>query len=410
MEILSPDLRQFDCLLFILTTFLGMSLTVWLVIAIVLLGVSSIVLLRRKDLVYQTSVKQLNKSLNVLRSSLDSQKDVSIFFIDRQYGYVDFNNTFKLATEQAYHTHVKPGMSMLDSITNEEDRKKAKQNCDRALAGESHTTIEAYGESQTFYFKTRYNPVIINNEIIGISVIAADITEGHRAQEQVTSLNKELEAFSYSIAHDLRTPLRAIHAYTQVMMEDYHQTFDEECRRMMEAISRNAFTMGQMVDDLLNFSKLGRLPVHKVIIPASGLIKSILEEQLNSQQRAIIDVQLVNIENIQGDRTLIHHVLTNLISNAIKYSKKKERPVIRIDSYKSDHEVIYSIQDNGVGFDMKYEDKLFGVFHRLHKNAEFEGTGVGLAIVQRIILKHGGRVWAHAEVDKGATFYFSLPE
>jgi light-regulated signal transduction histidine kinase (bacteriophytochrome) len=166
--------------------------------------------------------------------------------------------------------------------------------------------------------------------------------------------------------------------------------------------------MGQLIDDLLNLSRLGRQEIRLIEINIEALVKSVVEEQmqLNDKQINIIYQQLLPAS---CDNNLIRQVWINLISNAIKYSSKQVHPQITIGSYKKDDYIVYFVKDNGVGFDMKYAGKLFGVFQRLHKITEFEGTGVGLALVQRIIIKHGGKVWVHAEVDKGATFYFSLP-
>ena len=177
---------------------------------------------------------------------------------------------------------------------------------------------------------------------------------------------------------------------------------------MLGIVTANAERMGQLIDDLLNFSRLGRkqLTIHRVDM--NGLVKSAIAEQQLSKEKSL-SIQVETLEAAYCDNNLIKQVWINFISNAIKYSSQREKPVIEIKSTKTDDEIIYSIKDNGIGFDMKYADKLFGVFQRLHDMRDFEGTGVGLALVKRIISRHGGRVWAEAEVNKGATFYFSLP-
>ncbi len=227
--------------------------------------------------------------------------------------------------------------------------------------------------------------------------------------EQMEAVNKELEAFSYSVSHDLRSPLRIIDGYANILIQDYKEKIDEEGNRTLGIIKSNPQRMGQLIDDLLNLSRLGRkeLVLHKVNI--NEIVQSIIMEQMEHNPSAHVEIKVDQLEPANCDTNLIRQVWSNLISNAFKYSGRKEKAIVEIGSYKKENEVIYFVKDNGVGFDMKYVDKLFGVFQRLHKMTEFEGTGVGLAIVQRIILKHGGRVWAEAEPDKGATFYFSLP-
>ncbi len=226
---------------------------------------------------------------------------------------------------------------------------------------------------------------------------------------QLEKANKELEAFSYSVSHDLRAPLRIIDGYIEILMSDYHNKLDDEAKRILNIITANVRKMGQLIDDLLNLSRLGRkeLMVHHVDM--ARLVDSVIADQGISRDNHIL-IQTHDLVPADCDSSLIRQVWINLISNAIKYSRGREKPVIEISSSKTNGEVVYSIKDNGVGFDMAYSDKLFGVFQRLHKMTEYEGTGVGLALVHQIVTRHSGRVWAEAEVNKGATFYFSLPE
>jgi PAS domain S-box-containing protein len=233
-------------------------------------------------------------------------------------------------------------------------------------------------------------------------------TELERNMEQLDLLNKELEAFSYSVSHDLRAPLRAISGYAQMLNEDYDSKLDDEARRLLGNIRYNAAKMGTLIDDLLAFSRLGRKETQKTSINLADLVESALHEIGKSTQHKAA-VKWSDLHTVEADYGLLYQVVLNLLSNAIKYSSKKDKPEIVISSEQQDHEIIFSIQDNGAGFNMKYADKLFGVFQRLHANEEFEGTGVGLAIVQRIIAKHHGRTWAEGTPGKGATFYFSLP-
>lgn len=225
---------------------------------------------------------------------------------------------------------------------------------------------------------------------------------------QLEALNKELESFSYSVSHDLRAPLRAINGYIKILEEDFTTNLDEEGKRLLATVQRNALKMDMLISDLLNFSKLGKLPVNKRTIDMNSLVAEILVE-LKPATNDRADVRLGTLHALNGDYTLIRQVMLNLIGNALKYSSKRETPVVEISSTADDNIVTYEVRDNGAGFDMKYAEKLFGVFQRLHKTSEFEGTGVGLAIVQRVINKHGGTISAVAEVGKGATFTFSIP-
>lgn len=221
--------------------------------------------------------------------------------------------------------------------------------------------------------------------------------------------NRELEAFSYSVSHDLRAPLRAIDGFTQVLVEEYDKKLDEEGRRLTGIIRDNAMRMGKLIDDLLAFSRAGRGELHSGPVNMELLAKSAFFELTTETDRSHIEFSVDGIPEAYGDISLLRQVWINLISNAVKFSSKEERAIIDVTGAKDGGEAIYSIRDNGAGFEMEYSDKLFGVFQRLHGEKEFPGTGVGLAIVQRIVTRHGGRVWAESTVGEGAVFHFSLP-
>jgi PAS domain S-box-containing protein len=245
--------------------------------------------------------------------------------------------------------------------------------------------------------------------------IIRDITEAKRAAERqahlVTSLeaaNKELESFSYSVSHDLRSPLRALDGFSRILTEDYGGKLDDEGRRLFGVIRDNSRKMGELIDDLLEYSRLGRKPLSMAEISTKHLVEEVLGElQAGGEQRP--QFTLGALPPACGDVVLIKQAWMNLLGNAIKFSGKHEQPVIEVSGYENGAENIYCVKDNGAGFDMQYYDKLFGVFQRLHRTEEFAGTGVGLAIVQRVVLRHGGRVWAEGKVGEGAAFYFSLP-
>jgi PAS domain S-box-containing protein len=266
-----------------------------------------------------------------------------------------------------------------------------------------------------------------NGEILYYDGIVEDITKRKKAEFQIKKLNeeleervikrtklletanKELEAFSYSVSHDLRAPLRAVHGYTKILKEDYYNKLDDEGKRICDVISSSATKMGELIDDLLSFSRIGRSDLSPSVIDMKKMTEVIFEGLTSPEERERVKFKVGKLKKVAGDAKLIGQVWTNLISNAIKYTSKNEVAEISIGLTVSEKMVTYFIKDNGVGFDMQYGHKLFGVFQRLHSETEFEGNGVGLAIVQRIILKHGGKVWADGEVGKGATFYFTLP-
>jgi len=224
---------------------------------------------------------------------------------------------------------------------------------------------------------------------------------------QLEGMNKELESFSYSVSHDLRAPLRSVIGYSKTLQEDYENILDAEGKRMLQTIQRNASTMNCLIDDLLKFSKLGRKEIVKVEVNVEKLVNKIIVDLELTSHKAEININ--ELLSVHADYALLTQVWINLLSNAIKYSSKKEKPVVEIGSIANESEIIFYVKDNGAGFDMEYKDKLFNVFQRLHRAIEFEGTGVGLALVHKIISRHNGRVWAEGETGRGATFYFSLP-
>ena len=250
-----------------------------------------------------------------------------------------------------------------------------------------------------------------------------DITERKRSDEaiqalnqelrarmdEVAAVNKELEGFSYSVSHDLRAPLRAIDGYSRMLIEDYAQNVDGEGRRYLDVISANTKRMGQLIDDLLEFSRLGRKALLMSPVDLQELVKLVCDEARAMAPDRSIEFRIGTLPPARGDASMLRVVMTNLVSNAVKYSKGRDPAVVEIDGRADESETVYTVRDNGVGFEMEYAHKLFGVFQRLHAAHEFEGTGVGLALVQRIVQRHGGRVWAQSKVGAGAVFSFTLP-
>jgi signal transduction histidine kinase len=225
---------------------------------------------------------------------------------------------------------------------------------------------------------------------------------------QLEAANKELEAFSYSVSHDLRAPLRAIDGYSRILLDVYAPQLALDAQHLLHVVRNNAQRMNRLIDDLLALSRLGRQPLNKRSVAPVALVRQALSDLQAEQEGRQVEIAIGDLPNCQADPALLRQVLFNLLSNALKYTRKCEVARIEVGCKEQAGEPVYFVRDNGAGFDMQYVHKLFGVFQRLHSAEEYEGTGVGLAIVQRILHRHGGRIWAEAEVDKGATFWFTL--
>lgn len=226
--------------------------------------------------------------------------------------------------------------------------------------------------------------------------------------KQLQAANKELEAFSYSVSHDLRAPLRAIKGFTNVIAEEDTGPLSPEVRRMLTLVQSNAARMGTLIDCLLEFARLSREPIAKSTVQPIDITYAVIESLRDDIEDRTIEWRVISMPPCLADPVLLTQVYTNLISNAVKFTRHRDSAVIEIGSGERDGVTAYYVRDNGVGFDMEYADRLFKVFQRLHSEQEFEGTGVGLALVQRIVDRHGGRIWAEAEPDNGACFYFTV--
>jgi PAS domain S-box-containing protein len=267
----------------------------------------------------------------------------------------------------------------------------------------------------------------INGEMCILS-LTHEITERRQAEDDIRSLNaeleqrvarrtaeleaanRELEAFAYSVSHDLRTPLRAIDGFSKILLEENQGKLDEQSLAWLARIRVGAQRMDEIIQDLLNFSRLSRQPLNKQLVCTHELVADVLRELLSGREQRSIEWQIGELLDCQADPSLLRQVYLNLLDNAIKYTRQRQPAQVEVGCQHNGGETIYFVRDNGAGFDMQFIGKLFGVFQRLHRDDEFEGTGIGLATVQRVIHRHGGRVWAEAEVDKGATFYFTLGE
>lgn len=274
-------------------------------------------------------------------------------------------------------------------------------------------------------FRLSFSP-LPENMLGSICIITVDITELKQQEAKIKDLNlnleskitertgqyvavnKELEAFTFSVSHDLRAPLRSVISYAQIIEEEFGEKLEVEGKQMLNNIKRNGQKMGKLIDDLLAFSRLGRKEIQKTEVNMDELVKEVVTElNQNFPNKAIIKISALPL--VQGDYSLLYQAMLNLISNGIKYSSKKEHPIVEIFAEQKEGKNIFTVKDNGAGFDMRFAEKLFGVFQRLHSEEEFEGNGVGLAIVERIVSKHGGKVWGEGVVNEGASFHFSLP-
>jgi PAS domain S-box-containing protein len=227
--------------------------------------------------------------------------------------------------------------------------------------------------------------------------------------KQLKEANKELEAFSYSVSHDLRAPLRHIGGYVDLLIKNNSAQLNESGFRYLNIISESSIEMGELIDALLTFSRLSRTELQRSKINSGNLVRQVIKKFSDDMEGRNIEIKVSDMPDMMGDEILMCQVWVNLFSNALKYSRKEEKAVIEFGSQTEAEQTIFYIKDNGVGFDMKYATKLFGVFQRMHKAVDFEGIGIGLANVNRIILRHGGKCWAESEIGKGAKFYFSIP-
>jgi two-component system sensor histidine kinase/response regulator len=256
---------------------------------------------------------------------------------------------------------------------------------------------------------------------------AKDKAEKQKAEEEILKLNaeleervklrtaelevanKQLESFTSTVSHDLRSPLQVINGYASILSRKYKDSLNDDEKRLVNGIKEHTLQMGQLIDDLLNFSKLGRAAIVRNSLDMNELVQAVISQLRSGNEKLTARFRFQELKPGYGDKNLLYQVWVNLISNAVKYSRKELNPLIEIGTKKISNEDVYYVKDNGAGFDMEHYDKLFGVFQRLHKQSEFEGTGVGLAVVHAIVVKHGGKVWAEGKPNEGATFYFTLP-
>ncbi len=375
-----------------------------------------------RDITEQQLVEEkIKASENIYKTIAASIPGSVICLFDPDYRYLliegDLLQSFGYSKEQLLN-------NKLTDVISEKRVSEVMPYLKRVFAGESFTIESSTPELDIV---SRYVPLKNENgDVYAVMVVIFDVSELKHAQRGMAELNlgleqkivvrtrelelvnKELETFSYSIAHDLRTPLRAINGYSAMLAEDYELHLDAEGKRLIGEIVRHANRMALLIDDLLTFSKLGRKGIQKSVTDMNKVVQNCLDD-LNLDDQGLEMIKIHDLHPVIADSSLMKQVMINLLGNAIKYSAKKERPHVDVSSRREDGSIVFSVTDNGVGFDMDYADKLFGVFQRLHSDEEFEGTGVGLAIVQRIVHRHLGRIWANSKIGEGATFCFSLP-
>lgn len=310
-------------------------------------------------------------------------------------------------------------------------RRSHEQESEVLKTGRSMQTVEIVPgqQGQTEYYLVLRFPLEIPGGRRFLGGVAVDISDRMRAEEEVRRLNdqlerrvaertgqleranQELESFSYSVSHDLRTPLRAIDGFARILLEDYYSQLDEEGRRLLNVVRENTARMAELIQDLLAFSRLSRQNLTFTDnLNLTDLARRSFQEATAPVSERQIVFQAATTPTASGDPSMIRQVLANLMTNAVKFTAPRETASIEFGGYSEGSRAVYYVRDNGVGFDMRYSEKLFRVFQRLHHHNEFEGTGVGLAIVKRIVERHGGEVWAESEPGKGSTFYFSLPQ
>jgi len=376
-----------------------------------------------------TERKRVEEALRVEKNFIDSTINSlsGIFYMfDVNGRFLKWNRNLEVIT--GYSTEEISRMHPLDFFDEEEKKLVGKAIQEVFVEGEASVEanlISKDGRKIPYFFTGKLFISGYQKYLVGMGI---DVSELKQAEEEIRKLNvelekrvlqrtaqleaanKELESFSYSVSHDLRAPLRAIDGFSRILFEDYVEKFDDEGKRLVNIIRGNTKKMSNLIDDLLALSRIGRKDIDHTDIDMERLAGLVFDEIKATIPERKLQLNVKPLPSASGDAGTIRQVFVNLLTNAIKFTRLRETPIIEVGGYIEDSENVYYVKDNGVGFDMQYADKLFGTFQRLHSDKEFEGTGIGLALVQRVINRHGGRIWAEGKVNEGATFYFTLPK
>jgi len=379
------------------------------------------------------SAAQAQHLANYARSLLEASLD-PLVTISPDGKITDVNKATELATELPRHLLI--GTDFAEYFT---DYEKAREGYQKVLAAGFVTNypLVLRGASGELMDVT-YNASIYHHEsgeVAGIFAAARDVTWRRRAEAEIRryqegleeqvkertarlteanheleATNKELEAFSYSVSHDLRTPLRAIDGFSRMLLAEHASALDQEGHRLLNVVRDNTLKMSRLIDDILAFSRIGRATLSPVEVNMEAIARATYKELESARAGRSIEFRLGALPKAHADPVMVERIFTNLLDNAIKYTGPTADAIIEVEGHVENNEAVFIVRDNGVGFDMRFVSKLFGVFQRLHRPSEFAGTGIGLSIVKRIVTRHGGRVWAEGKLNHGTTVGFSLPQ
>jgi PAS domain S-box-containing protein len=371
--------------------------------------------------------QKLRESEANLRSIFDASVQ-TYFLLDASYRILKFNRAAAGFIRHAYGRELGEGDNMLD-FADPKSVADFRRNLARAFGGEKVLITRQVDQPGRpgLWVEVQYLPAYdAAGQVFAVAFVALDVTERKRAEEailelnaglerrvaertaQLQTINKELEAFSYSVSHDLRAPLRSIDGFSKAVLEDYAHLLDAEGQDYLQSIRTASQRMGQLIDDLLKLSRVTRGEMQHEPVNLTGLVLDIAQELRRAEPDRRVDLSVAPDLRVLGDPKLLRIALYNLVGNAWKFTYRCEKACIQVGCLQQEGQTVYYVRDNGAGFNMKYVDKLFGAFHRLHAASEFEGTGIGLATVHRIIHRHGGQIWAESEEGKGAAFYFTI--
>lgn len=376
-----------------------------------------------------SELKQLEKKQKEMSAHLEAvfeSTDDMIYSVDRNYRILNYNSSLKEYMKRSYGSEIKNGVSILEFVP-EEIARIWKIYYDNAM-GSSRHSFEYYIKHEKRYVEVFFNPIYQNEEVCGTAVFIKDITIRKEAQQQLMKINldleqlveertselqntlKELEAFTYTVSHDLKSPLRAIDGYSSIILEDYKEILEDDVVHMLTNISNISCDMINLIDRVLQYSMTSKASIQREKVNMEEMFVKVFEELKTTYGERNIEFSIITeIPIVLADKILIKQVVYNILSNAVKFTKNEERATINVGYVQKGNEQIFYVEDNGVGFDMKYSSKLFSVFQRLHNKEEYEGNGIGLATVYKVIQKHGGRVWIESGLNKGTRIYFTLP-